>query len=336
MFSPDLQGHQPIRQRLLQRLQEGRLRGSLLFAGPAGIGKRRVALELAQRELCLRRSACGRCEGCRLFADGDLPFELPNLLRITPEGKAGVIRIDQIREGLDSSNQPRFSRGVIEWAALAPPVGCHRWIVVEEAHRLNESSGNMLLKTLEEPPPDTHFILVTHRPEALLQTIRSRCERIPFAPLAPREVWAVALRNGWVEDDRERWSALGEGSLRFLEETDYRRAEAQLEAWLALMAGRPFGEAAGPLLPEKDASLAQGEQLRQPLELLLRLLADLARLQAGAPPTLAPWRDQLAALALPLRSLKAAQETALEALRHLPRNLSPEPLLREVALALGS
>ncbi len=336
MFSADIAGHQAIRQRLLDRLQGGRIRGSLLFTGPEGIGKRRVALEMAQREICFRRTACGQCEGCRLFQGGDLPFELPNLLRIVPEGKAGVIRIDQIREGLDSNNQPRFSRGVIEWASLAPPMNCHRWILVEEAHRLNESSGNILLKTLEEPPPGTHFILVTHRPEALLQTIRSRCERIPFAPLSPKEAWAVALRHGWQEGDQPRWSALGEGSLRFLGEADFRRAEAQVDAWIALMAGRPFSEAAGPLLPEKESTQAQGEQLRQPLELLLRLLADVARIRVGETPALLPWREELTTLATPQRDLKAPQEAALEALRHLPRNLSPEPLIREVTLSLVS
>lgn len=335
MFSEAITGHRAQRQRLLDRLGAGRLPGSLVFTGPEGIGKRRVALELAQREICLRRSACGQCEGCRLVLGDDLPAELPNLLRVVPEGKAGVIRIDQIREGLDATGQPRFSSGVIAWASLAPPPACHRWVLIEEAHRLNEASGNLLLKTLEEPPPATHFLLVTHRPEALLQTIRSRCERIPFAPLAPAEAWAVARRHGWAEAERERWTALGEGSLRHLEEAAYRRAEAQLEAWLALLAGRPFGEAAGPLLPEREAALAQGEQLRQPLELLLRILGDLARLGCGEAPALAPWREALAPLAAEPRDLKAAQETTLEALRHLVRNPSPEPLLREVALALG-
>jgi DNA polymerase-3 subunit delta' len=293
-----------------------------------------VALELAQREICLRRSACGQCEGCRMLEGDDLPFELPNLLRIVPEGKAGVIRIDQIREGLDSANQPRFSRGVIEWAALAPPLGCHRWIVVEEAHRMNESSGNILLKTLEEPPAGAHFILVTHRPEAVLQTIRSRCERIPFAPLSAEEAWAAASAQGWPETDRERWTALGAGSLRFLDEGAFRRAEGQVDAWLSLLAGRSFSEAGEPLLPEKESSMAQGEQVRQPLELLLRLLADLARIGAGETPALIPWREPLEALAARPRDLKGPQEAVLEALRHLPRNLSPEPLLREIGLAL--
>lgn len=336
MFAPDIVGHQAIRQRLLDRLQGGRIRGSLLFTGPEGVGKRRVALELAQRELCFRRTACGQCEGCRMFAGDDLPFELPNLLRITPEGKAGVIRIDQVREGLDSDHGQRFSSGVIEWAFLAPPHGCHRWILVEEAHRLQKNSANLLLKTLEEPPPGTHFILVTHRPEAVIQTIRSRCERLPFGPLAPAEAWAVARKHGWDEAEHERWSVLGEGSLRYLDEAAFRRAEAQVEAWLALMGGRSFADVAGSLLPEKDASLAQSEQLRQPLELLLRLLADLARLAAGEAPALTPWREALAALGTVPRNLKAPQEAVLEALRHLPRNLSPEPLIREVALSLGS
>ena len=145
----------------------------------------------------------------------------------------------------------------------------------------------------------------------------------------------MALRNGWQDVDHDRWSALGEGSLRFLDEAAFRRAEAQVEAWLALMEGRSYGEAAGPLLPEKEALQSQGEQLRQPLELLLRLLADLARMRTGEPPALAPWRAELAALAAQSLDLKTPQETALLALRHLPRNLSPEPLIREVALSLG-
>ena len=70
--------------------------------------------------------------------------------------------------------------------------------------------------------------------------------------------------------------------------------------------------------------------------MLLRLLADLARIRAGETPVLTPWREELAALATPERNLKAPQEAALQALRHLPRNLSPEPLIREVALALVS
>ena len=115
MFDPAIKGHGALRQRLLDRLQGGRLPGSLLFTGPDGIGKRRVAMELAQRELCFRRNACGSCAGCQPFRADPVPVELPNLLRIAPEGKAGLIRISAIRE------DDLVEGGVIRWAHQAAP-----------------------------------------------------------------------------------------------------------------------------------------------------------------------------------------------------------------------
>jgi len=325
MFNPGLKGHLPIRQRLLDRLEAGRLPGSLLFAGPQGIGKRRAALELPQRELCLRRCACGVCEGCRLFDSDPLPVELPNLLRIAPEGKAGLIRIGAIRD------DDLVEGGVIRWAHHAPPPGCHRWILVEDAHRLNSFSANILLKTLEEPPPGTRFILVTHRPEAVLQTIRSRCERIAFQALGAADLAQVAEKAGWEPSELGPWLALSGGTLRYLEPAAFHRARAQAEAWMALLAGRPFAEAAGPLLPDKDSSLAQSEQVGQCLELLLLVLLDAARMREGQPIRLEPWHSTLAKLAASPLDLKVPQGVVFEAMRNLARNPAAESLLRSVA-----
>jgi DNA polymerase III subunit delta' len=327
VFDPALVGHRPVRERLLARLGAGTLAGSLLFTGPDGIGKRRVAMELAQRELCFRRTACGQCEGCRMF-QGEVPVELPNLLRVAPEGKAGLIRITAVR------GDDLVEGGVIQWACRTPPPGCHRWVLVEDAHRLNEASANMLLKTLEEPPATTHFLLVTHRPEAVLATIRSRCERIAFRPLAPEETWAVARRDGWEEDRREAWTALAAGSLRYLDPEAYQRAADQVDAWIALGEGAPFAETAGPLLPAKDAEASQGEQVARSLELLLLVLADVARCRDGQPPRLAPWAPALGRLAGTALDLARPQARTYDALRNLLRNPSPDALLREVALAL--
>jgi DNA polymerase-3 subunit delta' len=329
MFDPLVIGHRAVRERLLDRVQGGRLGGSLLFTGPDGIGKRRVALELAQRELCFRRNACGQCEGCRLFA-GELPVELPNLLRIAPEGKAGLIRIGAIRES------DLVEGGVIHWAHRAPAPGCHRWILVEDAHRLNGASANMLLKTIEEPPPGTHFLLVTHRPEALLQTIRSRCERIPFLPLADPEAWAVARTAGWAEDRREAWTALASGTLRYLDPAAFERASEQLDAWIQLGEGGSFSQLGGPLLPDKGADASQGVQVGQSLEILLLLLADVARRRDGKPVRLAPWADSIGRLAGSAMSVAGCQERVFDALRNLVRNPSPDGLLREVSMILGS
>jgi len=328
MFDPQLMGHRPIRERLLERVRLERTGGSLLFAGPDAVGKRRVAMELAQRELCFRRTACGACEGCRMFKGEDLPVELPNFLRIAPEGKAGLIKIATIREDV------LVEGGVITWAHRAPPPGCHRWILVEDAHRLNGPSANMLLKTLEEPPPGTIFLLVTHRPEAMLQTIRSRCERIPFKPLAKADAWAVARREGWEEAQRDKWLALAGGTFRFLDPEAFQRACDQLEAWIAIAGHAGFTESSASLLPDKTSDASQSEQVGQSLELLLLLLADLGRLRDGRELRLTPWAADLAKLAESPLALDLPQQKAFEALRNLTRNPSADSLLREVGLAL--
>ena len=330
MFDPSLKGHAAVRQRLLERLEGRGLSGSLLFTGPDGIGKRRVALELAQRELCFRRTACGQCEGCKPFRERLLPVELPNLLRIAPEGKAGLIKIGSIRE------DDLVEGGVIRWAHQAPPPRCHRWILVEDAHRLNGASANMLLKTLEEPPPGTHFLLVTHRPEAMLSTIRSRCERIPLFPLKDDEAWAVALEAGWGERDRLAWTALAAGTLRYLDPVAFAKAVEQLRAWLDLADGGTFTEAADPLLPEKNSVVAQSEQMMQCLELLLLLLSDVAKLREGRPVRLEPWRSRVEAIARSAVQLWRVQDLAFEAIAHLTRNPFAESILREIGLSLKS
>lgn len=321
-------GHLAVRERLLGRAGADGPGGSLLLTGPDGVGKRRVAMELAQRELCFARSACGQCAGCRPFRQSPLPVELPNLLRIAPEGKAGLIRISAIRE------DDLVEGGVIQWVHQAPPPGCHRWILVEDAHRLNGASANMLLKTLEEPPPGAHFLLVTHRPEAMLPTIRSRCERVSFGLLGDEEVWAVAAGAGWEAADKARWTALSAGTLRYLEPAAFARAVAQVEAWLGLARGGTFAKAGESLLPEKNNALAQSEQLVQCLELLLLVLADVARLREGRPVRLEPWRGSVEGLARSALQLRKAMELAMGALRHLGRNPFADTLLREVALAL--
>ena len=327
MFDPLLIGHRAVRERLLERVQGERLGGSILLTGPDGIGKRRVALELAQRELCFRRSACGHCEGCRMF-QGELPVELPNLLRIAPEGKAGLIRIGSIRE------DDLVEGGVIRWAHRAPPPRCHRWILVEDAHRLNGPSANMLLKTLEEPPAGTHFLLVTHRPEAMLPTIRSRCERIACKPLSAAEAWTVARGAGWEEASREAWTALAAGTLKYLDPDAFQRASDQLEAWIALAGKAAFTQAGVPLLPEKGSTISQSEQVSQCLELLLLVLADVARHREGKAPRLGPWAEAVRTLASSALSVEAPQERIFDSLRNLIRNPSPDSLLREISLSL--
>jgi DNA polymerase-3 subunit delta' len=318
-----------IRSRLLERVNAGKFYGSLLFVGQDGIGKRRVALEMAQREVCFRRSACGVCEGCKLFKTDPLPKEFPNLLRIAPEGKAGLIKVDTIRE------DELVEGGVINWAYQAAPPNCHRWIVIEDAHRLGKASANILLKTLEEPPPDTFFLLLTHMPESVLPTIQSRSERVVFSPLRSDEIGEVALRHGWDKSELDVWIAVSNGTLKYLDRDMFARACSQIDAWVSVMEGIPFKNVSESLLPDKSSELAQSQQVTLALEQLLIVLDEQMRILKGMPAHLTQWAARLGSLTNKQINVQDGCKCALEAMRNLSRNAAPETLLRKVSLTLN-
>ncbi|HZK49599.1 MAG TPA: DNA polymerase III subunit delta' [Thermoleophilia bacterium] len=135
-----------------------------LFAGPAGVGKSDTALAFAAGLACPDRG-CGACETCRRVLEG----LHPDVEIVSPEG--AFITIDQIRE---------INREVV----MRPFEASVRVYVLLDAHTLKNEAANALLKTLEEPPPHAHFILVTDSPQALPQTVVSRCRRVLFTSVA--------------------------------------------------------------------------------------------------------------------------------------------------------
>ncbi len=159
-----------IWQSLSSRLAEARLPHALLFAGPAGVGKRHLADTLAAALLCERRSTdgtpCGTCHACHLFAAGNHP----DCLHLHPEEEKRTIGIDQIRE-------------LAAFIALKSHYGTHKVMVVEPADVMTVAAANALLKTLEEPTPGSFLILCSDQPASLLATIRSRCQKQLFTPV---------------------------------------------------------------------------------------------------------------------------------------------------------
>ena len=148
-------------------LAGGRLAHAYLFAGPDGVGKTTVALDLAAWLLCRAPEPdrpCGACPGCLKRISNNHP----DFLRIRPDGAA--IKIDQVR--------------ALKRALTYPPFEAERRVVlVEEVQTMRREAGNSLLKLLEEPPPDNLLILVGGSTGSILATIVSRCQVIPFAPL---------------------------------------------------------------------------------------------------------------------------------------------------------
>lgn len=216
---------QAVPVRLVQTmLRRGRLPNGLLFWGPAGVGKRLTAMALAQAINCSERpdAGCGECLGCRRVARGNHP----DVRVVTPFRKARVIDVEAIET-------------VNELAALRPYESSWRVFIIDDADRMNPTAQNHFLKTLEEPPGQSLFILVTEHPRILLPTIRSRCQLVRFGGLAPDTV-AELLRTqrDLPEDMAQAIAAISQGQIsRALDLVDSEKRDIALTVVEKLQSG---------------------------------------------------------------------------------------------------
>ena len=188
-----------------------------LFIGPEGIGKRLFATCLAQCLFCERTSeadldACGECAACRQIQAGTHA----DLLTIAcPEGKRELPISLMIGE-----RDKRGKTGLCHELAMRPMTASRRIAVIDDAQTMTREAANALLKTLEEPPPGSILFLLTPSADAILPTIRSRCQPVTFAPLGDDDVVNLMLALGWVTDRSlaAETAALAEGSLATAEQ----------------------------------------------------------------------------------------------------------------------
>lgn len=171
---------QPKAVRLMQHaLQRGQVAHAYLFSGPAGTGRKQAALAFAKALFCEAggSDACGECLACRKFEHGNQP----DLYQIGPDGAS--IKIDQIRE-LQRELSYRNS-------------GSSRKVyIVEQAEKMTMQAANSLLKFLEEPQSPIVAILITDNGQAVLPTVRSRTQHVPFLPMAPQAMLETLLAEG--------------------------------------------------------------------------------------------------------------------------------------------
>ncbi len=205
-----------------------------LFRGPRGAGKSAAARAFAAEILA---DAAEDPEDARRRALLD-PSPHPDLVWLAPRGAQHLV--EEVREK------------VIRAAAYRPYEGGKRVFVVETADAMRDESQNALLKTLEEPPKYVHLILLTSEPEALLETVASRCHPVDFAPL-PTQAIEAALSNGGNPDELAAAARLSAGDLdraRFLLSDPGRALRAQaLELGKAVGADSPEDCASGEAAP---------------------------------------------------------------------------------------
>ncbi len=192
-------GHRHLLGLIARASIRGTLPQSLIFAGPEGVGKRMAAVALAQLVNCLApagEDACGVCASCTRIARG----VFADVVVIEP-GETGSIKIEQVRDAIEGTGYRPFE-------------GRRRVVIFDGADAIMTHGQDALLKTLEEPPPSSMFVLVTSRPDVLVPTVLSRCQRLRFGRLAPADVAAVLIRDHqYAEADAYAAAALSDGSI---------------------------------------------------------------------------------------------------------------------------
>jgi len=219
---------------LSRALRAGKVHHAYRFEGPDGVGKELAAFGLAQALQCTAGEVlgCGECRGCmRVVQLSSAPPHVPQHPDVVVL-EAGLYTAEQL--GADSAqnrNQitiAQVRKLVLPTLAYPPHEGRARIFIVRRAEELNPNTANALLKTLEEPPARTHFVLLTSRPDLLVPTIRSRTLPIRFGPLSD-EVMSQLLYDRGIDPSRalDAMELAGGSISAALEHADDERADAR-------------------------------------------------------------------------------------------------------------
>ena len=255
---------------------------TLLLAGPVGVGKHAIARATAAVINCLdprvgegglAADACGTCRSCDRIARG----VHVDVLTVEPDD-TGKIKVDAIR-------------AVLEQTGFRPFEGKRRVVIIRDADAMQHSEDaaqNALLKSLEEPPPGTIFILTSAIPGALLPTVRSRCMRLQVGRLTEAEVSEVLARDhGLSQDEARAVAALADGSVGNALALQSSDLEELRDLALHLLEGAAKGNTAARLQAATALAVnSKKDRERAEVALTLRLLSSMLRdielLNAGA------------------------------------------------------
>lgn len=265
---------------LTRALEGGRVHHAYRFEGPDGVGKELTAFGLAQALQCTAGDVlgCGECSGCkRVVQLSSAPPHVPQHPDVVVL-EAGLYTAEQLGAkntvGTGQITVDQVRRLVLTTVAYPPHEDRARIFIVRRAEEMNPSAANALLKTLEEPPARTHFVLLSSRPDLLLPTIRSRTLPLRFGPL-PDEVMSQLLYDRGIDPSRALDAIeLAGGSLSAaLEHADDERADAR-SAFARAMLEAVHAPTLGPAIAVAESADKKRDVVQH---LLLGFAASVAR-----------------------------------------------------------
>lgn len=304
---------------LRRSLATGKIAHAYIFEGVEGCGKRKTALAFIQAVFCNSAGGCGQCAACRKVAAA----QHPDLHILEPDG--AFIKIDQIRN---------LQREL----AFRPLEAEKKVCIIEAADKMNPAAANAFLKTLEEPPGNALLILLTANIGAVLPTILSRCQRLPFFPISVESTEAFLCNAGVASETARIAAPLAGGSLKkaleIAEEGTLRKRTEALEkiSALSLSSIAPLFSLAEELGNDREKAL-------ELLDILTIFWRDVLLLQGGA-------EEVANADLLPLLRREAEQamlDAVMERINHISlarhaiqRNVQPRLALEVLFMRLAS
>ncbi len=323
MTFASIAGHEQQKNILRRALANKRIAHAYLFEGAEGIGKKLMALAFARALLCLQGTGCGDCVACRKIDHNNHPD-----VHLINSAEA-AIKIDQIRE-------------LQQQLSLRPLEGRYKVCLIDGAEYLTAGAANALLKTLEEPQPNTVMILLSGRPEQLLSTIRSRCQRLPFRRLPLRQLSKLlSQRLDFNETEIAVLAALSDGSFKkALGPKQQLFLEKRRELIQALSALSPGSNI--PTLSLAEELAEEKESLQDVLDIFQAFFRDLLLLKYGRPEEDLVNQDllellnrevQRASVESVLTKLKTIDQARFHLQRNVNRQLTLEVMLLGIAAA---
>ena len=330
----DCIGHQQPIAFLQSAVTHERLAHAYLFHGENAIGKRLTAFRFAQALNCEQPpetdsfDSCGSCRSCRQIE----ALTYPDFFVIEPDPEQATrqIKIEQVRE-------------IEHHIMYRPLIGERKICLLNDADRMTIGAANALLKTLEEPPAHSLFLMISSRPAALPATIRSRCQTLRFTTPTRTQVEAALILKREIPPPDARFLAIiSEGRIGEALTADVKDTQARQQELVDLVRPQSL-QSIGSILSSAEA-IAKADRAQDVLSWLARWIRDLVFIQVGGDRDQLLYLDNLTTLEtyakqadvdMLLDLLTTIERTEQQATRHLNLHMALETILLRLRDALA-